>query len=318
MIKDLRELFKGCIDVHESEKGLLPLRFRKERLLKYEQCPVKPYARCPVGVRIDFITDEQEISFSYFVRKLFYEPIVFDIYENGCFTEAVKGQPNSTKGQVNYRRRKVEPSRITIYLPATAELELSDFHVGRACKIDTSNKKLILVLGDSISQGLFGTFPSISWVPIVARHFDYEFLNLSVGGDRFDPDWLDEGICQPNLIIVALGTNDYSFEKDDKVIHKLVCEYFTKLESIYQNSKIIVVTPPWITDMLDKGKETEFERYCMLRSFIAKEAANRGYNVIDGFSLIPHMQEFFADIAHPNDLGFSQYAINIITQISNI
>lgn len=43
----------------------------------------------------------------------------------------------------------------------------------------------------------------------------------------------------------------------------------------------------------------------------------RGIRVIDGLSLVPNRREFFADAVHPNALGFSMYAENLLRAIED-
>jgi hypothetical protein len=303
-------VWKGCRWIEYNGEELTPLRFFPERLRAYSACDVKPYARCPVGVRLDFTTCRPEISFHFRRVKQFLGAAAFDIYENMRMRETVVIAQD--EGDVRYRRNEQEASRITVYFPSNAELWLSRLNLGEAIPVKEEKEPLMLVLGDSISQGLFAMHPSLSWVPIVARQKGWRVLNLSVGGDRFDADWLDAGVCEPQWIVVALGTNDFSFEQDDVLIDKMMKAYFCKLEEIYPGVPVWVITPPWVSGLSEKDKK----RYEGLRQRIELEARSRGCSVIDGYTLIPPLADFFTDEAHPNDLGFSQYAINFLARFN--
>ena len=39
-------------------------------------------------------------------------------------------------------------------------------------------------------------------------------------------------------------------------------------------------------------------------------------SVIDGYTLVPHREDLFADGLHPNDEGFLHYALNLARHIS--
>ena len=63
----------------------------------------------------------------------------------------------------------------------------------------------------------------------------------------------------------------------------------------------------------EKEKRSKvFEEYVPV---IIEEAAKRGFVHIDGYSLVPHMNEYYTDGLHPNDLGFALYGQNLVRQI---
>ena len=53
-----------------------------------------------------------------------------------------------------------------------------------------------------------------------------------------------------------------------------------------------------------------------VRAAIIEEIARLGLRHIDGLTLVPHSPAFMADLTlHPNDLGFSLYAQNLIAEL---
>lgn len=302
-----KPLFRGCRWVEERDGELTPLRFDKARLRAYASCPIKPYARCPVGVRLDFVTAAPEIRFRCRVVERFRGTVAIDLYENGILADTRCLEQETEL--ICFRRQNSGESRITVYLPSNAELRLSELELGDARPVE-ERRPLLLVLGDSISQGLFGTHPSLAWVPLVMRQRGFEALNLSVGGDRYDPEWLDDTGCRPQQLVVALGTNDYACVSDDGQIRRDTAAYYDRLAALYPGVPVRVVTPPYVAGL----EETDQRRLEGIRAMIAGEASRRGHPVTDGNRLIPHQPEFFTDEAHPNDLGFSQYALNFLRE----
>ncbi len=308
---DLRDLYRGCIRVEESAEGFLPLRFSPERLKAYQGAPTKPYSRCPAGVRMAFITGAEEISFISRIEPVVDGPARYDIWENGSFAAGYVQPKAQREMKITYRRACVEASLIEIFLPVTAVARQSQIQFGAWRPDLAEGKKRVLALGDSIFQGLFGEHPSLGVIPLISKMLRLECLNLSVGGDRIEPDWLDAGACKTDYIIVALGTNDWAVERDFGKIKANIPAYFDRLSQIYPCVPATVISPPWMTDIELAGNEAELERFNQIRFAILDEARRRGYQALDGWQMIPHEAAFFADHAHPNDLGFSQYAINL-------
>ena len=44
-------------------------------------------------------------------------------------------------------------------------------------------------------------------------------------------------------------------------------------------------------------------------------AKDLGLACVDGGKILPKMDEFFADLIHPNDLGFAVYALNLLREL---
>ena len=44
-------------------------------------------------------------------------------------------------------------------------------------------------------------------------------------------------------------------------------------------------------------------------------AKSYGFDIVDGYKIIPANCDFYADDLHPNDLGFSTYAQNLIKEL---
>ena len=58
-----------------------------------------------------------------------------------------------------------------------------------------------------------------------------------------------------------------------------------------------------------------------VRDMIRREAEKYpNFHIIDGSRLVPHLPDFYADpyLLHPNDLGFSQMALNLYREIAPV
>lgn len=311
-------LFKGVVSLEYDDDGyIMPLRFTKKQFDRYAGIERCPYHHAPAGVELDFFTDASEISFSYRVGTVWkwwknaYP--CFDIYENGELAEFVNIDING--GELHYSARTDGRKRITVYFPCNAELSIKPLDFGNA-KPTLPGKRKFLILGDSISQGLMGNSASFSYTCQIKRFFDADMLNLSVGGDLYDVTALDtDNGFVPTDVIVALGTNDVFFLKEHELITENMHVYLDEIAKLYSYADITVISPPWLTDF-DSTSSVQYNEIRRFSAEIEKKVSELGFRYICGNTLVPHNARFFSDNAHPNDLGFSQYAINLIKRLS--
>ena len=221
MVDKNKQLFHGCIDVEKREKGYLAKRFTPKQFERYTKMPWCIYPYCTAGVFMEFVTAAEEISFDYYFSQLFLPPVVFDIFENDTYMAFIKEPDCSTSGHITYRKKTPGAVRMRIYLPYTGETHISNIKFGDF-KVTRNRRKIkLLVYGDSISQGLMGSHPYMSYVPLISDVIGADYLNLSVGGDLFDYNMIEPALpFEPTVIIVALGTNDLPFIGDYKKIKK--------------------------------------------------------------------------------------------------
>lgn len=309
------DLFKGAVRVKYENGTYSPLRFTQKQLDRYTGIPRCCYPYASSGIKMEFVTGEPEISFGYAFGTVwnFGSPPTFDLYENGVLRQITEGTADSAVHCITYKRRSPEPSEITVYLPVDAETHISDIRIGSYTPVPPKEKKMLL-LGDSISQGLMVRYSSLCYAAMIERYYHLDLLNQSVGGDIYDEAALDESLpFDPDTVLVALGTNDIYFLGDYDAIAANIGAYYKKISGIYPGKKVSVITPPYQLGI--EGNRPLFDLLGRVTGKIVSEAAVYNFDVIDGFDLVPHDPAFFADQAHPNDLGFSQYAFNLISRL---
>ena len=311
----LADLFHGIYKLEERDGAygepkigggsFIPMRFSQERMDDYneynETAKIKaPYFECTTGVRMDFYTDADTISFHYSVTAGFFDgnaeyPVdTFNIYENGEYKSSqkvVKGNP----GDVVYRRKSTDPeSRITILFPGYHGVSLSMFDLGNARPVEDYDHK-ILVFGDSISQGLFADKPGDNYVHQVCSALNADYMNLSVGGEIFRTDALDEDVhFKPTHILVALGTNDYYAGINAGSVATNAAYYLRQVAEIYPDVPVTVISP-------FGNIPADFN------AAIGSVAQTAGCHYIDGTTLISHTASSWSkDNVHPNTTGFNE------------
>ena len=83
------------------------------------------------------------------------------------------------------------------------------------------------------------------------------------------------------------------------------------VKELYGYAKITVITPPYLTNCDTDGAE-QYAMNLIFSKEILAEGKRLGLRTVYGDDLVPHHTRFFSDTAHPNDLGFGQYALHLI------
>jgi len=268
-------------------------------------------ADCTAGVSLRFVTDAPVLRFSYEVISYCRSRNVCDLFENGVHTASVRLADMQSRGQAAFVRETMGVAEIEIMLPNTCGLRITEVDFGSWQPVPERKKKLLL-LGDSIWQGICTYHPSCAIANLLARRLNAQIVNQSVGGARFVPELLEKLGFEPDEIFVALGAND-AFSGDMQH-EQTIPAYFARLRELYPDTPITAVTPVFC--MALKTDAALAARFEAVRERIRQEGEKHGVRVIDGDPLVPHTAKFFnEDGTHPNDLGFMQYALNLTAQL---
>ena len=263
-------------------------------------------ARNTTGIRLDFHTNSKHLNLEI------EEPAKFEIYIDGFFRYTMKDTQSLSVDIDTPHGEPLEDARVTVYFPSHKEgklkfVELDDGAYVRRHDFD----RKILFMGDSITQGWESGFDTLSFASKVSRYFNAESVIQGVGGACFHPEFLEQLPIDFDWVIVAYGTNDFAFRKDFDEFYTYMCEYMAKLSRIYGDKRVFVISPIW--RVLTENETSErFEKY---RSAIVAEAEKYGFIHIDGAHLVPPISDLYTDGVHPNCVGFSLYAENLINII---
>ncbi|MBQ7907289.1 MAG: SGNH/GDSL hydrolase family protein [Clostridia bacterium] len=312
--KSLIKHIKGAC-YHETERGyLFPYHYSKAQL-DYFARPEYDWgwrwrAHFQSCIRIELITSSTEISLDYLAKSYSSDHCTFDLYVDGIATAV---RPICDKrGRVTYTLKEGE-KRVTIYFPIDCEVGIKNFTLNGTYKAAKTRGKRLLIIGDSITQG-YGPFMSgAAYANILQRKTGYDILAQGIGGYRFEPqDLMYVDGFMPDRIMVFLGTNYYEpMENYDYA--QAVRDFFVKLKELYPNTPILVVLPLW------RNNDVDFVRFEWCREQIRTSArAHEGIYVVDGFELVPNIDECFIDKIHPNAYGCQLLADNLATVMKDI
>lgn len=261
------------------------------------------------GIRLDFHTDSKTFSFSSKVA------CNYEIYIDNVLTYAFFKKDFETE-----KRKEIildgKEHRITLYLPSHDEpgaleaVEIDDGAMLESHKFDCK----ILFIGDSITQGWESTWDSLSYAYHVSRFFNAESVIQGIGGAVYHMTTFDEEIAfDPDIVIVAYGTNDWGKYKtiEDGRMH--CCKFLDQLVARYGNKKLFGISPIWRADTATDKSMGSFDE---CKSYIKEEISNHSMTLIDGETLTPHLPAFYSDeYLHPDTKGFGIYALNLIAQL---
>ena len=305
---ELEKIYFGAYFFRETEDGWLQAFQYSEAQMEYFRTASDFwYDRCMASTAktLEMTTDARSVSFEY---RIIWEGSQdsFELAVDGLITEIryVKDLPK--QGRLTWELPAGKKS-VVIYLPSDATVLIRDAEISGTFSPAVKNGKT-LWLGDSITQGFGPLRSGQTYVSVANRLLNYDIINQGIGGYVYDKNSLMkmDGYT-PDRIIVALGTNQFGCET-----MKDVEEYYETLTGIYgEKIPVLCVSPLWRGDYPEQ--QDILVRFCGNVREIASRYSN--VTVVDGFTLVPHLPEYFLDNLHPNCLGAETYGRNLAEAI---
>ncbi|MBD2844303.1 SGNH/GDSL hydrolase family protein [Paenibacillus sp. IB182496] len=309
----------------EREGGWSPQRFTERQLDVYAAQEAQgKRSRCSAGVVMKLRTDAERLKLSVVFQGAARDYAAFDLYVNGRGIvsegiESFEGQ-SAVRVELSFAIPLLPGERgkrnaLRIVFPQNVETLLLGVEVSAGAVVEPVAKhpRRLLSLGDSITQGMDGRHAAYSYPVQVADFLEMDLLNQGVGGYVFDPDSLDPALAEhypADLITVAYGTNDWNRGYERREFESIVSNYLDKLISIYPNVPIYVITPIWRRVAEEQRSLGNLHDVAAIIAAVAARCAQ--VKVIDGYGLVPGDERVFADGTHPNDEGYTHYALQLL------
>ena len=328
--EELKKYYFGAYSFEETEDGYLQaFQYTKAQMDYFQGAFDFWYDRCMASTSktIELNTEATKVSFDFKIIWMG-SPDSFELQVDGQITKIAyvmdfmkegmpepdfsKGFPGwnlPKEGRIEWELPEGKKS-VVIYLPADATVVVRNFEVDAPAERPAKNEK-VLWLGDSITQGFGPLRSGQTYVTVANRILNYDIVNQGIGGYVYDKKSLMKmDGYQPDKIIVALGTNQYGSETMTDVE-----EYYETLTGIYGNEiPILCISPIW------RGDQPEgYEKFVSFCENVKKIAGSyKNVTVVDGFTLVPHLKEYYLDNLHPNCLGTENYGRNLVEAIREI
>ena len=275
-------------------------------------------AYATTGIRIDFMTDSQFFEFSALKGNS------FEVHVDGLFRRLF--HMNELRERGEFARfsmcdpfekpyKKGEKHRVTLFFPFHDEGILGHVALEDGSYFEPYSYDMkLLFIGDSITQGWDSGYDSMGFAPRVANYFNADYVNQGIGGSFFNADAFDTLELDPDITVVAYGTNDWSRVKTADELTERASAHLSLIKGAFggNEKKIFAISPIWRDDPAPKAMGS----FSDCRNAVIKAIESVGVIHIDGLSLVPPYTELYADkFLHPNALGFSFYSENLVKQI---
>lgn len=316
--------FHGTVAVCADGSGLSARRFTATQLDYFgKNGSWAIRAKCNAGQTIELRTCSRSLRLTAQITGAARSYFGLDIEIDGAIRRSLRY--DRMKNPVNLELpmehgRPGELHDVRIHVPNVTSLRFIGLEVADEAQVQPLPRRprQLLCLGDSITQGMCAVSPASTYTVQLARLVDAELLNQGVGGHVFDPDALDPALpWRPDLITVAYGTNDWAAGCTTHDVREALAQFVARLRGIYPPpTPVAVISPVWRQDWREPKPGGDLASFAeaILETAAASDDAVRP---IDGFRLVPHDAVYFADGAHPNELGFMHYALNLWRQLQD-
>ncbi len=303
--EQIKNLTVGAVEIEQTADGICFYKMKKSQVEAfYALSEILGFrAKTTTGIRLDFETDSKFLA--------------FEVKSGGRFEYLINGVYQGTVPiRDNYAKIDLAaPCRITLCFPShdvgvIDNPELSD----GANAVRHQFDKKALFIGDSITQGWNSGIDTLSYAYRTSFALNYDSIIQGVGGAYYHASTFADSGFEPDIVIVAYGTNDVNhFKTQGEMIEQLRL-YLGKVKEAYTSSKIYAISPIWVSGgSEEKRMGNLWESYAL----IADEIEKSGVEHIRGLELVPHDRRYFADDLHPNADGFGEYAENLITILTS-
>lgn len=304
---DLKKIYWGALRFEETEDGYLQgFQYMKEQQDYFERVSDFWFERCSATTAktLEFKTSATKFSFDYRIIWKGSEDSV-ELFVDGVVTDIRYVKDLKEEGRLEFELPEGEKT-VLLYLVADATMQIRNFEIDAEYE-PVVKKEKVLWLGDSITQGYGPLRSAHTYVSVANRLLNYDIINQGIGGYVYDKNVLMKmGDYMPDKIIIAMGTNQFGTET-----MKDIEEYYELLTEIYKDTPILSVTPLWRGDV--EGGEPTLISFCEKLKAICEKYEN--VTVVDGFKLVPHLEEYYLDKLHPNCLGGEIYGRNLVLEI---
>lgn len=313
----IKKLIKGACYYEVNRGYLISYKYCKNQLDLMNKEGYDEFWRdrgsFSAGIRLEMKTDSDFISFDYrsWGTCLWERSNSLDIWVNGVLFSVLHLRESCGNVRISL---PFGEKRVSIYFPSDSQFSVKNLTIEGSYKSVKDKGQRVLVIGDSITQGYGPMLSSGSYFNELQRLTGYNMLNQGIGGYRCEPQDLMyvEGF-EPDKIVTFLGTNWYD-APDQYDYEKATIDFYKRLTEMYPNKQILSISPIWRGD---DGLDLERFMWCI---GIVKRECKKYSNItlIDGFTLVPNVEDCYCDKLHPNEYGCLLLAQNLYKEMKKV
>lgn len=314
-IEAIREITFGAVRIEPHEGYWRFFRFTPQQEKILDERGFSPRQYAAAGIKLDFYSLPGEVSFDFRIfpgsgrRYYAVDALVDGVNVHHHYKET---NTDTDRFLLEIPAKSKKTVRITIYFPNVAGIELKNVTVPDGTVTPAKRKQKLLMVGDSITQGMDARHPQLSYANLLADAMQAELLNQGIGGDVFCEQNLDPSLpFKPSVVTVAYGVNDWDKKREN--LSLAVDCYFKKAAFLYEKIPIFAILPIWCKgeEQLKNGLSLE-----NVRDRIRDAAARNGIDVIETAAFVPCVPDYYYDgCVHPADLGFLFYGQALAKEI---
>lgn len=310
--EQIKAITVGAIRIEEESDGIHFYKCTQKQIDAWMRQSVTLGGRAAgsTGVRLDFHTNSEALTVRIAAGKK------YELYVNGLMRQQYDATvtPVISTSLCDPLGDPLAEKRVTLYFPAHdtgAVLQSVELDDGATLVPHRFDRKMLFI-GDSITQGWAADHDSLSYAQRVSRFFNADSVIQGIGGAYYLADSFDHLPYDPDVVLVAYGTNDFGHYKTQESFREQVVAHLGLLAKEYAGKQFFVLSPIWRGNR--DGKAMGSFQEC--RQIVIDTAKQYGLTHIDGLDLVPPMPAFFMDdLLHPNDNGFALYAENLVEKL---
>ena len=307
----------GAAGVEETESGFYAQRMTSKLMKVFSSSEAMEIrAMNSSGIRIAFVSDTSFVAVKLILGRYSRAIFTTDVVIDGFQTMTFGPQEYCEEFAFNAELTGAGEKRIEIYLPNLCEVTVAGLEVEDGCFISPvrEERSRMMFIGDSITQGMTVSSPSLTYPALVAAALNKDFHNIAVGGMTMDGKLGKLALdIEWDTAFVAFGTNDFAQDRKLSDFAGDAEEMLTQL-SLRKGAVIYLLTPiPWFGRTEPNKLGLSLEDYRKMLKSVA--AGFKNVCLVDGMSLVPDEPSCFVDNVHPNDKGMKVLARNLLNKI---
>ena len=206
---------------------------------------------------------------------------------------------------------------VELFFPLLHCVGIKDLVCDAPMEMVPKKNGMLLCLGDSIIQGMLAKRPSLALTARLSKELNREVLNQGLTGSLFNAELLQGLDTLVEAVLVSFGTNDWNILSSLSQLESNVVAFCTRLQELYPNTSVVLLTPLWRGDC---DRTTTMGSFEEMKSTIENAAkAFAMVHVVDGLEISAHDSSFYEDgFLHPNAKGFAYLAEHLLPYVAYV